>query len=118
MLALEMCRLVDEPILFSSHSYESILAYVRYISPSALEKIYEITGNSLIFSNTSSIDTSYYCSICKHCGSKLGDNYNICESDSPFTPSTDHIKRIKLHTIESDITVIGLQLRNFRCDAK
>lgn len=96
---------VEEFSLFCSQDYQSILSYLTYISPKALEEIYKHVDERLFQKKYSfSVNYEYYRSICNYCGSAQGDNFVISEYDSAFYPvDIEHFKKIKFYKIDEEI---------------
>ena len=95
-----------EKTLFCQQDYQSILSYVTYISPEALDIIYEYTGCSFKKEYSSSVNYSYYRSICNICLAAQGDNYTISEFNTAFHPiNIDDFKKIKFYKIPQKIRV-------------
>ncbi len=104
---LEQIGRTQGNIPFRHQDYISILSYLTYISPRALEQIYNCTNDSLFQRQDSAIaGCSYYRSICNYCGSAQGDHFVISEYNSPFqTINSDDLKKIKFYKIDHEIQV-------------
>ena len=100
---------VEDFSLFRSQDYQSILSYLTYISPKALEKIYNHVDRQLFKKEYSfSTNHKYYRSICNYCGSAQGDNYVISEHNSAFNPvSIEDFKKIKFYKIDEEIKLLA-----------
>lgn len=100
---------VEDFSLFCSKDYQSILSYLTYISPRALEKIYNHVDKQLFKKEYSfSTNYEYYRSICNHCGSAQGDNFVISEYNSAFHPvNTEDFKKIKFYKIDQEIKLLA-----------
>jgi hypothetical protein len=99
---------LGDKTLFCSENYLSLLSYVTYISPDALEQIYSQYTNKELFHQAYSATTrsSYYRSICNYCGAAQGDNYVISEFDSTFRPvNIKDFEKIQFHKIEQKIKI-------------
>ena len=100
---------VEELSLFCSQDYMSILSYLTYISPEALEQIYKHVDETL-FQKKYSLSTNYeyYRSICSYCGSAQGDNFVISECNSAFYPvNIEDFKKIKFYKIGEEIKALA-----------
>ena len=92
---------------FCSQDYLSLVSYITYISPEALDEIDKFT-NYIFFQKSYSSATgySYYRSLCQHCNSAQGDNYIISEYNSAFFPiDVDKFTKIKFYKINKYIEV-------------
>ncbi len=101
--------LVEEFSLFCSQDYQSILSYLTYISPKALEIIYQHVNQQLFQKKYSfSTNSEYYRSICNYCGAAQGDNFVILEYNSAFHPvdPKDFLK-IKFYKIDEEIKALA-----------
>jgi hypothetical protein len=100
---------VGELSLFCSQNYQSILSYLTYISPGALEKIYKYVDEQLFQKKYSfTANYEYYRSICNYCGSAQGDNFVISEYNSAFYPvNIEDFKKIKFYKIDEEIKAIA-----------
>lgn len=98
--------LVEENI-FCKQDYLSILSYITYISPEALDEINKYNDNKLFGKKYSTaIGYSYYRSICPHCHAAQGDNFVITEHDSVFSPiDPQNFEKINFHKIQLKIKV-------------
>lgn len=100
---------VEEFSLFCSQDYRSILSYLTYISPKALEKIYKQVDGQL-FQKKYSVSTNheYYRSICNYCGAAQGDNFVISEYGSAFFPvDIEDFRKIKFYRIDEEIKALA-----------
>jgi len=96
--ALEDQGIVVDKTLFCQQNYQSILSYVTYISSEALDKIHEYTGSCFEKVFSSSVQYSYYRSICNICLAAQGDNYTISEFNTAFHPiNINDFKKIKFY---------------------
>ncbi|MDG1436210.1 MAG: hypothetical protein P8P83_00220 [Rickettsiaceae bacterium] len=98
---------IDGFSLFCSKNYLSILSYVDYISPCALEHIYKHIDKELFRKKYSfAANSEYYRSVCNYCNSAQGDNFVISEYNSAFHPvSIEDFKKIKFFKINEEIKI-------------
>ena len=81
---------------FCAQDYETILAYITYISADALVEIYKHIDKNLFQKKYSKfLDYSYYRSLCQFCKTAQGDNFVINEFNAPFVP-TDFLRTQKI----------------------
>lgn len=93
--------------LFCHENYQTILSYITYFSPHAIEQVYKYINKEyykMVYS--SSVDHAYYRSICQYCNSAQGDNFLINEFNSAFYPvKAEDFNKIEFYRIDSNIEI-------------
>lgn len=99
----------NNKVPYSKRHYSSIVSYVSYISPKALESIYKIVDESYFTKRFSKIaKQNYFMNICQHCHAGQGDFFLIEEFSTPFWPRSEEAqKKLVFHKILIDIKIFA-----------